>query len=1055
MPRKRAARPVRPINDAPPLRMHPIFAIPELLDMIFSYLDHGHNASNALVCKRWSQVALDTLWRDVQVLPRLFSILAPMHEVHGSYRFVAPPTPGQWQRFERYSSRVRMMAYMDTFNPPHSRHALHPTVFDTIARTRTALNIFPNMHTLYWGAPAEHFVLFLHPGVRRLILRTHTDINLWLPLDRIVGDIVVRSPGITTLDIRTGYWDPETEVKEEDIRAHSVLKPEANLCRLISQLSSLRQLVLPQFWFTSAIAETAAKLPDLHVVEFQHHPEQGLGNPLDTLVFNPPLAVSQTTETSSDDMDDGSVSTSQPGPFPALVDISLPTRFTAATAFMHSWGSNAQNLTHIHVNSQILESSQSFQHLIQSLASASPMLTHLVLISLVTAPVLYETHTLQCPPPLSTSGGASRLSRNTHHAQNGARVTYSMIRPLTELEMLKSLELSHHRPVSLSKRELVAFAEGIGKWGIIEKLDLFGEPWWGRVDEEEESQRRSEPITQASEDEDTGEDEEDGDNPDELILPLRFTLHTFARYCPSLQHLFVFVHDDSVAQETDMDTDRLTPTDFLLDVDLPPASNPPSPAKPTSDANVSSHPRPRVSNTTIPLPNLKTLCFGPSPIANPPLVALFLSRYIPSTTEIRTGVTYGGDEVHEDWPDSLVKHWNLGMAGKLQRILSRLEKKGVTAPLTNTGASTIDPLIWGVGNGGEGDEGDEVLQPMSIYDDQGRDSPGGGDDDDDDEDEDEDLAVSGVKLLNKALQFLFMHSHSHPPAATGTVASIPAPPAMPTTPTAPLGAGPSVPQSTPSTPTAANPPMQLVTLPAPPLDATTLDPFPINNLPPASVIASVLQTFLPTDESQFIFGIHGYIDQELLYVVSERAVGWSKVSELVPLLCKMREEEVRRARKQVEAEFEMELEMERAQEEQERKEQRLKEEETSNDEVDIVADEGIDDGSGGARQPTTAGTPAPFRFTTGDRFGSVEITSTSYKTPLRGRTSGIVRIKMEEGQAELRRSGTPGRRTPMSGSRLRPGSSTPRTTGRWRQRERGSTSGAQSIEESRGGCIIA
>lgn len=56
-----------------------VLFVPELLDMIFGYLDASDNAGNARVCRRWSDVALDTLWRDVEDLSRLFSLLAPLY----------------------------------------------------------------------------------------------------------------------------------------------------------------------------------------------------------------------------------------------------------------------------------------------------------------------------------------------------------------------------------------------------------------------------------------------------------------------------------------------------------------------------------------------------------------------------------------------------------------------------------------------------------------------------------------------------------------------------------------------------------------------------------------------------------------------------------------------------------------------------------------------------------------------------------------------------------------------------------------------------------------
>ena len=60
--------------------MHRVLCIPELLDMVFRFLDDASNASNARVCRQWSEIALDTLWRDVDDLYRLFGLLAPLRK---------------------------------------------------------------------------------------------------------------------------------------------------------------------------------------------------------------------------------------------------------------------------------------------------------------------------------------------------------------------------------------------------------------------------------------------------------------------------------------------------------------------------------------------------------------------------------------------------------------------------------------------------------------------------------------------------------------------------------------------------------------------------------------------------------------------------------------------------------------------------------------------------------------------------------------------------------------------------------------------------------------
>jgi len=57
--------------------MHNVLSIVEVLD-IFSFADKKSNANNACVCKKWSEICMASLWRDVTDLSRLFRILSPL-----------------------------------------------------------------------------------------------------------------------------------------------------------------------------------------------------------------------------------------------------------------------------------------------------------------------------------------------------------------------------------------------------------------------------------------------------------------------------------------------------------------------------------------------------------------------------------------------------------------------------------------------------------------------------------------------------------------------------------------------------------------------------------------------------------------------------------------------------------------------------------------------------------------------------------------------------------------------------------------------------------------
>jgi hypothetical protein len=76
--------------------MHRVLGIPELLDMIFRFLDDASNASNARVCRQWSEIALDTLWKDVNDLYRLFGLLAPLRKAEGHDSLMTSSAQGDY-----------------------------------------------------------------------------------------------------------------------------------------------------------------------------------------------------------------------------------------------------------------------------------------------------------------------------------------------------------------------------------------------------------------------------------------------------------------------------------------------------------------------------------------------------------------------------------------------------------------------------------------------------------------------------------------------------------------------------------------------------------------------------------------------------------------------------------------------------------------------------------------------------------------------------------------------------------------------------------------------
>ena len=335
-------------------RMHCVLETPELLDMIFSFLQSPSNAVNARVCKRWSETAPDLLWRDVDDLHRLFGTLAPLRKT-AQNEFVSismslstslkcvqgfdrPPEAADWKRFEKYGSRIRRLAYRA------DSKSIKQSVFDEIARTRTRLNILPNMHTLHWNAPLSLSIMFMHSGVKHFTVLLPLDLTTISPRP-FFQDITARMPELTSLDIRS--WLPVNTFQGEMID-------------LLSNLPKLHKLVLPQFYFTTKVAEALSRLEPLSIIDFQYEPEQGCGLAGDAHPFQPVL-----TE----------------GAFPALCDLSLNAAFHDVARFVDIPFAPT-DLTTLHVDSDLIETPKSVHNILSILSENCQMLKYLALVSL-------------------------------------------------------------------------------------------------------------------------------------------------------------------------------------------------------------------------------------------------------------------------------------------------------------------------------------------------------------------------------------------------------------------------------------------------------------------------------------------------------------------------------------------------------------------------------------------------------------------------------------------------------------------------------------------------
>lgn len=411
---------------------HRILFIPELLVVIFSFLDRGTNVTNAQVCKRWSEIALDLVWKEVDNLLGLFDLLQPTYyeEADREYvrslclasltlnsfrpqqRFTKLPEVTDWSRFEKYASRVRSLKCR-----PH-KHELEtgpeadlcPLLRD-VALTRTSPVILPKMHTLEWRytTPAHmaHCRLFLHRGLRHLSVTAPSQSD---PQPDFYSDLCARAPHlhafILFVNLHAAPIDTELSILPE-------------------KLPELKMIALPEFNYTSAVIKQLSLAKNIAVVDFtQGDPSLGYGSPANMSLFKPML-----TE----------------GAFPCLRELNLSAGIGDLDRFFRS------TFAPIHITTLS----------VNSYADHSPAEVHAFLTTLQRCQLLSKLNLRLYNKFLPADLPVNR------------RLSYAAIKPVLAIRNLSSFQLVHKFPLKLTLDELEDLAR---KWPDLENLMLNAEP---------------------------------------------------------------------------------------------------------------------------------------------------------------------------------------------------------------------------------------------------------------------------------------------------------------------------------------------------------------------------------------------------------------------------------------------------------------------------------------------------------------------------------------------------------------------------------------------------
>ncbi|OJT05423.1 hypothetical protein TRAPUB_3739 [Trametes pubescens] len=397
-----------------------VLAIPEILELVFSFLNVQETAQCTCVCKSWSEVALSSLWRDVDDLHRLFKLLAPIEAgapeapengIH-DHHFQRPLEPADWARFMRYARRVRSLS-VPLSNDNQLRGGL---VFDEVAQTRTTLNILPRLSSLSWtcdkGERMRTSLMFMHDNVKQFTVKLVPSDNYSFGI--YFQEIALRMPKLTHLDLRFTF------------PVHDI---ERDLCTLFEALPHLQKVILPKFTITAKIIEHLSNNPKLRVVQFEFMESQGAGDVSDVHNWFPTL---------------------QEDAFPSLNDLSVSVHLPHMVRFLNAEFSPA-HLTCLYVHLLYIVPPYQVQEFLEAATQNCQELTRLY---------------------LDFAGDPSPLLFRTSLPDED-RISWNTLRPLLKLSKLVEFELHWDSPVAITQTDLEELASSLP---ALELLELNSEP---------------------------------------------------------------------------------------------------------------------------------------------------------------------------------------------------------------------------------------------------------------------------------------------------------------------------------------------------------------------------------------------------------------------------------------------------------------------------------------------------------------------------------------------------------------------------------------------------
>ncbi|KAG8997132.1 hypothetical protein FRB90_012572 [Tulasnella sp. 427] len=233
---------------------------PEVLSMIFSLLSPEDLASCARVCRRWSETALDELWREIDDVHQLLCFVVKSDPFFDSEEQMNQEGPyglsdGDWLKFNRYAARVRTLRFRELAIVPSDEDLARLCLRHPFGTSFT-----PNIRRIDWEITHSEST-FIMPFISESLQEMRIGIK---GIQQFDGDRT-----FSNLFLRLAHRTPRlTKLHIEDNDA-SATSPDAfvhPLSTWVQTCPKLEEIHIPRHWHTSDVVAVFQSLA--HLIEF-------------------------------------------------------------------------------------------------------------------------------------------------------------------------------------------------------------------------------------------------------------------------------------------------------------------------------------------------------------------------------------------------------------------------------------------------------------------------------------------------------------------------------------------------------------------------------------------------------------------------------------------------------------------------------------------------------------------------------------------------------------------------------------------------------------------